>query len=89
MSARIATWKKARQKVFSTVGTADYIAPEVVLGRGYAAIAAAADARPEAAAQFASACAIFEAQLDDEAKREDAQFGRKQLETVRARYWPA
>lgn len=61
----------------------------VVLGRGYAAIAAAADGDPSAEASYRAAIAVFEAQLGDEDKRDDAQFGLEQLETVRTRYWSA
>eukprot|EP00004_Rigifila_ramosa_P025331 TRINITY_DN755_c0_g1_i1.p1 TRINITY_DN755_c0_g1~~TRINITY_DN755_c0_g1_i1.p1 ORF type:complete len:372 (-),score=89.18 TRINITY_DN755_c0_g1_i1:30-1145(-) len=34
---RIATWKRTRKNLFSTAGTPDYIAPEVVLQTGYGA----------------------------------------------------
>jgi hypothetical protein len=58
----------------------------VVLGHGYLGLARAAAGDPEGAALYERAVGAFTAQLEDEAKKDDAAFGIEQLETVHARY---
>ncbi|MCB9919288.1 MAG: hypothetical protein H6832_12875 [Planctomycetes bacterium] len=60
----------------------------VLLGRGYEAIALAVLGDADADGVWNDVESRFKAQLDDEAKKSDAEFGLTQLATVRERYWP-
>ena len=64
----------------------DEAAFSVVLGKGYLALADLALGKPEAQQQLDSALGTFKAQLQDENKADDAQFGLEQLEIVKERY---
>ncbi len=58
----------------------------VILGSGYAGIGRVASGEPEGGAQLEEAMSAFAAQLEDETKRDDAQFGIDQLEKVSSSY---
>lgn len=58
----------------------------VLLGRGYAAIAAARVEAATAAPAYAEVLDRFRAQLEDSERAGDAKFGMQQLQTVRSRY---
>ncbi len=56
----------------------------VLIGAGYLGLARIADGEPSGPDLYGEAIAAFRAQLTDEERRDDAQFGIDQLERVRA-----
>jgi len=60
----------------------------VILGAGYLGLAQWAKGDPAGKQLYDQAAAAFHTQMQDEAKKDDAEFGMMQLEKVRARYTP-
>jgi hypothetical protein len=56
----------------------------VILGAGYLGLARWADGDPQGRAQYDEAIAAFREQLEDEERKDDAQFGIDQLEKTKA-----
>jgi hypothetical protein len=58
----------------------------VILGYGYLGLARWIAGQEDGQPLYGEAISAFEAQLSDEARKEDAQFGIAQLQTVKERY---
>lgn len=78
------------QQAAVEAGAASEVVPQstfgVILGAGYLGLARWAAGEEAGREQYAAALAAFTAQLADEAKKADAQFGIDQLEHVRGKY---
>ena len=58
----------------------------VLIASGYGGLARWLDGQPSGKQQYEEAIKAFKSQLEDEERREDAEFGIAQLETVREKY---
>ncbi len=76
---------KAQDHPATVSATGDFA---VILGSGYLGLAQWLQGNDNGELRYAEAIAIFTAQLEDESKKDDAQFGIDQLENVRRKYGP-
>ena len=78
------------QQAATEAGAVSEVGPQstfgVILGAGYLGLARWAAGENNGREQYEAALASFTAQLEDEAKKDDAQFGIDQLQTVKSRY---
>ncbi len=66
------------------IGPAGSFAP--ILSAGYLGLAKGMAGDVDGDTLYEQACGAFKSQLEDETKKDDAQFGIEQLETVKSRY---